>query len=53
MGLGYSERAHAEMDVALAIDPHVLDDANQVMPEWMALTDVQRGVLRDRLKMFQ
>jgi hypothetical protein len=53
MGLGYSERAHAEMDVALAIDPHVLDDANQVMPEWMALTDVQREVLRDRLKMFQ
>ena len=53
MGLGYSERAHAEMNVALAIDPRVLDDENQVMPEWMAITSAQRGVLRDRLKMFQ
>ncbi len=53
MGLGYSERARAEMDDALAIDPHVLDDANRVMPEWMALTSAQRGVLRDRLEMFK
>lgn len=53
MGLGYTERARAEMDVALEIDPHVLDDDFQVIPEWMALTSHQRGVLRDRLKMFQ
>jgi tetratricopeptide (TPR) repeat protein len=53
MGLGYSERARAEMDVALAINPRVLDDDFQVMPEWMALTSTQRTVLRDRLKMFQ
>ena len=53
MGLGYSERARAEMDIALEIDPRVLDDAYQVMPEWMALTSNQRGVLENRLKMFQ
>lgn len=53
MGLGYTERAHAEMDVALAIDPHVLDDAFQVMAPWMALTSAQRSVLTDRVKLFQ
>jgi tetratricopeptide (TPR) repeat protein len=53
MGLGYTERARAEMDVALEIDPHVLDDDFQVITEWMALTSHQRGVLRDRLTMFQ
>ena len=53
MGLGYSERARAEMDVALEIDPHVLDDEYQVIAQWMVLTSSQREVLRDRLKMFE
>jgi tetratricopeptide (TPR) repeat protein len=53
MGLGYRERAQAEMQAARAIDPTVLDDSYDLVQEWVQLTPEQSQVLTGRLRMFQ
>jgi tetratricopeptide (TPR) repeat protein len=53
MGLGYQERAHAEMEAARAIEPTVLDDSYDLVQAWVQLTPGQLQVLAERLRMFQ
>lgn len=52
MGLGYRERAHAEMAAAQAIEPTVMDDSYSLAQEWVQLTDAQSQVLVDRVRQF-
>jgi tetratricopeptide (TPR) repeat protein len=52
MGLGYRERAHAEMDEARAIEPAVLDASYALIQEWVQLSPAQLEMLTDRLHMF-
>ena len=52
MGLGYRERALAEMDAALALDPTLLDDIDHPLDSWIQLTPDKAAVLTRRLLMF-
>jgi TolB-like protein len=52
MGLGYRERALAEMDAALEVDPALLDDVDHPVDSWIQLTPDQSAVLTERLRMF-
>jgi tetratricopeptide (TPR) repeat protein len=52
MGLGYRERAEAEMAQARAIEPSVLDERDEPMPTWVQLSPEQTQILKDRLQMF-
>lgn len=52
MGLGYRERAVAEMAQALERDPTVLNDVDNPVDSWARLTADQSAVLTERLRMF-
>lgn len=52
MGLGYRDRAEAEMAVALRIDPTLFDNLDRPVSSWTHLTPEQLAVLTDRLRMF-
>ena len=52
MGLGYRERAEAEMAIALRIDPTLFDNLDRPVSSWTHLTSAQLAVITERLRMF-